>query len=407
MHVIFVEPGFPVNQMEFVRGLHSVGAKVTGVGERPIEGLPPDLRGQMVHYEQVGSVVNEEEMIRVVQSIHEKMPVDRMEATVEAHVMPAARVREACGIPGVSVETTFACRDKPTMKDVLRDAGVPCAQSTGASTPEEAREFAERVGYPLILKPRGGAGAAGIYKVEDAEELEGALTASGVGEGASVAIEEFVEGHEGFYDTLTVDGKIQHDFVTHYYPNVLEAMRTRWISPQFIVTNRIDTAPDYKDVRALGQQVIDALKIQTAPTHMEWFFGPKGLKFSEIGARPPGVGAWDLYCAANEMDLYAEWAMAICWGRTSKKPSRRYSAGIVTLRPDRDGVIASYDGVEEIQNRFGEWIIDFHFPRPGTPTQGVEAGYMANAWMRIRHTDFDELRKMLDEVGETVKVRAQ
>ena len=26
MHVVFVEPAFPVNQQEFVRGLHAVGA---------------------------------------------------------------------------------------------------------------------------------------------------------------------------------------------------------------------------------------------------------------------------------------------------------------------------------------------------------------------------------------------
>mgnify|MGYP003350285868 CR=1 FL=1 len=40
-------------------------------------------------------------------------------------------------------------------------------------------------------------------------------------------------------------------------------------------------------------RVITALGIETSATHMEWFFGPKGLKFSEIGCRPPGVRAWD------------------------------------------------------------------------------------------------------------------
>ena len=61
----------------------------------------------------------------------------------------------------------------------------------------------------------------------------------------SIAVEEFIEGHEGFYDTITIDGQVALDFVSHYYPNVLEAMRTRWISPQFVSTNRIDTAPEY------------------------------------------------------------------------------------------------------------------------------------------------------------------
>jgi len=393
--------------MEFVRGLHAVGAKVTGIGERARDALPADLANQMVHYERVGSVCDEDEMIHTVRKVHEVLPVDRMEATVEAHVLPIARVREACGIPGTSVETTWACRDKPTMKQVLRDAGIATAQSAGASSPEEAREFAGRVGYPLILKPRGGAGASGTFRVDDDAGLEGAIQASGLGHGQSVAIEEFVEGHEGFYDTLTVGGRVTHDFVTHYFPNVLEAMRTRWISPQFVVTNRIDSVDDYAQVRELGRRVIEALRLDTAPTHMEWFFGPKGLKFSEIGCRPPGVGAWDLYCAANEMDLYAEWAMAVCWGRTSRAPSRRYSAGIISLRPDGDGTISGYEGLEQIQREYGEWIIDFHFPNPGTPTQEVEAGYMANAWLRMRHPDYDELRGMLNRVGETVKVKTR
>ncbi len=59
-----------------------------------------------------------------------------------------------------------------------------------------------------------------------------------------------------------------------------------------------------------------------------------------------------------------------------------------------------------MKSHFGEWIIDYHFPREGTPTQPVSAGYMANAWLRMKHPDFDELRSMLDTVGHTVKVQA-
>ncbi len=39
----------------------------------------------------------------------------------------------------------------------------------------------------------------------------------------------------------------------------------------------------------MARRVIKALDIGTSATHMEWFYGPKGLKFSEIGCRPPGV----------------------------------------------------------------------------------------------------------------------
>src|SRR5437762_10412021 len=103
-------------------------------------------------------------------------------------------------------------------------------------------------------------------------------------------------------------------------------MRTRWISPQFVATNRIDQVPAYDEVKVLGRKVIDLLGIGTSATHMEWFFGAKGLKFSEIGCRPPGVRAWDLYSAGNDLDLYKEWAMAIVHGRPGGQASRRFAA---------------------------------------------------------------------------------
>ena len=85
----------------------------------------------------------------------------------------------------------------------------------------------------------------------------------------------------------------------------------------------------------------------------------------------------------------------------------RISAGIIALRPNCDGHITGYQGIEEIQQSFGEQVIDFHLPSPGTPTQGVDAGYMANAWIRMRHPDYDSLRANLNTVGETVKVLAE
>ena len=405
MNVIFIEPSFPLYQKQFVRGLTEAGATVVGIGERPRDWLDSDVGDWLSHYEQVPSVVDVDALESAVRFIQSRIWVDRLEATIEAHVEAAAAVRERCGIPGTSVRTAFLCRDKPAMKEALRTAGVPTAQSDGADSSEELRRFARNTGYPLIIKPRSAAGASGTVKVDNEDELEAALPGLGFQYGNSVAVEEFIEGHEGFYDTISIGGSVALEFASHYYPNVLEAMRTRWISPVFITTNRIDSS-GYDEVKEMGQRVISHLGIETSATHMEWFFGPKGLKFSEIGCRPPGVGAWDLYCAANDMDVYREWANAVCFGRLGTSPSRRFSAGIIALRPDRDGTITGYEGLSEVHDRFGEWIIDFHLPSPGTPTQPVEAGYMANAWMRLRHHDFDELRSILDQVGAIAQVRA-
>src|SRR6185312_2735143 len=389
MNVVFVEPAFPPTQRNFARALAATGAYVIGIGERPGEWLDDELRGWLSEYHQIDNVTNVGHMTDFVRWAQSRLWVDRLETTIEAHTLPVAQVREACTIPGTSVRTAWLCRDKPSMKQALREAGVPTAASTAAAHVDEIYAFADAVGYPLILKPRTGAGALDTTKVD------------------SIAVEEFVEGHEGFYDTLSVHGEPRLDFVSHYFPNVLEAMRTRWISPQFIATNRVDREPDYQQLRDLGRRVNQALGIGTTATHMEWFFGPKGLKFSEIGCRPPGVGAWDLYSAGNEIDLYQAWADAIVHETVWHLPTRRYSAGIVALRPDRDGSITWIEGVDDAQARLGEWVIDAHLPPPGTPTQPVEAGYMANAYVRMRHPDYDVLHGMLDDVGRTVHVHAE
>jgi carbamoylphosphate synthase large subunit len=404
--VIFVEPNFPKNQRQFVRGLAEVGAEVIGIGESPQDFLDEELKSWMVHYHQVPNVVDVGVMTDAVRWVQDKLWVDRLEATIESHTLAAAEVRERCTIPGTSLRTAWLCRDKPSMKEVLRAAGVPTAASTGAENAEQVWAFANAVGYPIILKPRSGAGALDTTRVDNSGELEAALAMFGSKGAGSVAVEEFVEGHEGFYDTLSVDGHAALDFVSHYFPNVLDAMRTRWVSPQFISTNRVDSVGDYQQLRELGRRVVEALGIGTSATHMEWFFGPRGLRFSEIGCRPPGVGAWDLYSAGNDLDIYREWANAVVHGHVATRPSRRFASGIIALRPERDGHISGYSGVEEIQSKYGEWVLDAHLPDPGTPTQPVEAGYMANAYVRMRHPDYDALRGMLDEVGRTVHVYA-
>ena len=141
MNVIFVEPCFPANQREFVRALHAAGANVIGIGERPVEYLGDEVSGQLVDYVQVRSVVHEPSLLAAVRAVQGKVWVDRLEATVEAHIMAAAAVREATGIPGTSVRTAYLCRDKPAMKEALRKAGIACAQSTRATTPGRGARF--------------------------------------------------------------------------------------------------------------------------------------------------------------------------------------------------------------------------------------------------------------------------
>ena len=77
--VVFLEPCFPANQREFVRALHAVGARVTGIGERPKSALDPELSHWLFHYEQVGNVTDDVEVEKVVRWVQQKIEIDRLE----------------------------------------------------------------------------------------------------------------------------------------------------------------------------------------------------------------------------------------------------------------------------------------------------------------------------------------
>ncbi len=406
-HVILLAPHFPANQLRFLRGLKAVGALVSGIIDSPPERTPSVVLDLLDQAEFVPSVTDEEAVFQAVRRIQQRGPwVHRLEATVEAHMRIVASVRERTGIPGVSVKTTELCRDKYAMKAFLSEQGFPCADQRAVSSSDEARQGAAELGFPVILKPRDGAGAAGTYKCTDAASLETAIAESYLDTpGVDLTMEEFLSGHEGFFDTLTVNGEVVFSGVSHYFPNVLEAMRTRSVNPMIIASNRVE-ADTYGELREFGRRVITALDIGTSATHMEWFFGPKGLKFSEIGARPPGVHLWDIYSECNGLDLYEEWARAVCWGDVHATPSRRFAGGLLAIRPTADGVVKGYSGVDQVQARYGQWIFDSHLPPPGSRTQPVEAGYRANAWLHVKHPDFDVLKAMLDDIGRTLVMHA-
>ena len=405
MHVLYLAPEHPRPHREFVRALKEVGARVSGIGHRHPARLDAEIQGLLDDYRAVRSLFDPKAVLAAAEALSRTRTIDRIEATDETLVEVAAGLREPLGCPGLSARTALLCRDKTLMKETLRRAGVPCAASASVASNREALAFAERVGYPLIVKPKAGLGTQGTSRVENGGELLSALAEFRLGTGGSAAIEEFIEGHEGFYDTLTIGGEVRHEYIAHYYPNVLVAMRDRSVCPQIAATNRID-APGYEEVKRIGRTVIEAFGIETSATHMEWFFGPKGLRFSEIGARPPGERIWDLHSIGNELDLYREWASAIVHGHAPGTPSRRYATGSIQVRPSQDGKIVAHRGLDRVLELCGDAIVQSNIPAAGTPTRPMRLGYLENSWFRLRHPDYDHLRSLMDQIGQQLTVHA-
>jgi acetyl-CoA carboxylase biotin carboxylase subunit len=89
--------------------------------------------------------------------------------------LPAACAEEGIAFVGPSEEAMRRSGDKATARALARELGVPINEGSDVvSGEEEAREVAERIGYPVLLKAAGGGGGRGMRRVDAGAELAGA-----------------------------------------------------------------------------------------------------------------------------------------------------------------------------------------------------------------------------------------
>src|SRR5262249_54032576 len=149
--------------------------------------------------------------------------------------------------------------------------------------------FVDEVGLPIVLKPPAGMGCKATWRVNNTDELKGALTAIHAAPDNPALAEEFLRGSEHSFETITIGGKVRFHSLSRYLPTPLEVMETPWI--QWVVVMPKDiTAPEWSDATDLGVRAVTALGLDTGFTHMEWFRRHDGsLAIGEIAARPPGA----------------------------------------------------------------------------------------------------------------------
>ncbi|HSR70021.1 MAG TPA: ATP-grasp domain-containing protein [Acidobacteriota bacterium] len=402
MKVVMISPGFPAEMPFFTAGLAGCGAQVLGIGDQPVQALPELARSHLAAYRQVNSLWDENEVAQAIAGF--QTFIDRIECPWEPGVLMAARLRERFHIEGMREAETVPFRDKERMKQVLDEAGIRTPRHARASTAEEVREAAERIGYPLIVKPIAGAGSADTHRLDDSRQLEEVLSA--IGHVKEVSVEEFIEGDEYTFDTICADGKILYFNIAWYRPRPLIARTVQWISPQTIALRDVD-APHLASGRRMGQAVIQALGFRSGFTHMEWFLKPDGeAVFGEIGCRPPGARSVDIMNWAGDIDLYRGWAEAVCLGRLGQEVRRRYNAAVIFKRAQGQGRIQRVEGLQRLLSEIGQHVVNIDLLPVGAPRRDWKQTLLSDGWVTLRHPDLQRTLEMADRVGTDVQMFA-
>jgi biotin carboxylase len=404
MNVLMLSPGFPVEQPMFTRALAQVGAKVVGMGDQPESALPEMARHALSAYVQVDSFADEHALLTKVQHLASRVKIDLVECLFEPIMTQAARIREMLDLPGMRVEDTIAFRDKEIMKLKLDAAGIRTPRHGNAFTTDQVREHAERIGYPLIVKPIDGAGSQDTYRLENQAELEQIIPL--LGHVPEVSVEEFVDGEDYTFDTVCVDGKVLYFNIAYYRPRALVSRNNAWISQQTIVRRDVG-ADEMAEGRRMGLAVLETLNFKTGFTHMEWYRKPDGeVVFGEIAARAPGVRTVDLMNYACDIDLYRGWADAVCHGRFDQPIERKYFSAGIFKRANGSGIVRNIEGLDRILSEFGQHVCAVNLTPVGSPSRGSRASTLADGFVMLRHPDHETTRIMADRVATEVQLYA-
>lgn len=405
MKVVFLSPVYPPEMIEYTRGLAEVGAEVYGVGDTPREGLPKKVRPYLHDYLQVPRIMDEDDVMDRVSTWLRGKTVDRVLSNWEPLVILAARLRERWGMPGMSVDAVNGFRDKQLMKERVKAAGLRVPKSFRVLTEKETRAAAEKIGYPLILKPIAGAGSADTHKVTSDADLERVLKVMrGVPE---ASCEEYIDGEEFTFDTVCIGGKPAYENIASYLPKPLEMRTLEWISP-VIITVRDMYQKRLQAGVELGRNVLKALNMGDGFTHMEWFLTSKGeAVFGEIGCRPGGAHLVDQMNYTNDIDLFVEWARASVHQRFEAKNPRLYNCGIVFKRAKGEGRVTRIEGLGKWLRDCGEWVVEEKLLRPGTPRRNWKHTLLSDGHVIVRHPEWAEAHRMSFAAATGIRMTAE
>ncbi|MPS79492.1 MAG: ATP-grasp domain-containing protein [Achromobacter sp.] len=200
-------------------------------------------------------------------------------------VRVASRVNHALQLPGVMPNVADRFTDKSQMRQLLLGK-VPMPDFQVVHLLSQALAFGERVGYPLVIKPKSSQSSYGVFKVNNPQDLKDrfneCLAFSTDGE---LLLESFVDGIEVTVEGLSINGQFHALAVSekeHYAFNPCVAKRLSYPPTSF------DSATLSRIVETAAT-VVGTLGLDTGLSHAEYRVKNEIPYLVEVAARGGGT----------------------------------------------------------------------------------------------------------------------
>lgn len=295
-------------------------------------------------------------ILETLDTLQKEISFDGVITSCDYYLVTVAQIAEYLGLPSVSAIATKIANNKAMMREALQRAGLHSPKFARVDNLAGAREAADSLGYPLIIKPTDLCGSLLVQKVATPDELETAFTALHQYElnardqkrENAVLLEEFLDGLEFSVESFTCRGRTGFFGITdkslfgescfvesgHMFPAVLEAEAEEAL---------------YQCVR----NALIAVGYDHGLAHTEVKLTSRGPRIVEINTRAGGNWISELIRhvrGVNPLEYAVRLALGEELDTKIQTAGGSKSAAIQFLIPERAGTIKAVHGWAAAQN---------------------------------------------------------
>ena len=392
MNFVFISPNFPKSYWNFCRGLKNNGVNTLAIGDEEYDNLSSELKNSVNEYYKVSSLENYDEVYRACAYFAFKYGyIDWLESNNEYWLLRDAHLRTDFNInTGIKDDKIAGIKYKSAMKEFYKKAGVKTARyHIVTDNYEEVEKFINEVGYPVVVKPNNGVGAAATYKLSNKEELEYFFAT--YDKNVEYIMEEFINGELLSYDGIAGKNREIIFETAHAYPiPVMDIVNEK----KDVMYYSYREIPE--DLKEAGRKTVQSFDTNSRFFHCEFFrlledkkgLGNKGdIVGLEVNMRPPGGYTPDMMNFANDIDVYQVWANMVVYneGRFDSN-SRPYHCVYAARRDEHNYVYPYSEFTEKYRSNI---VMKERMP-------DVLSGAMGNDMITARFTTLDECFEFID-----------
>lgn len=287
---------------------------------------------------------NAQHMLLAVSHLCRTTQVDRVVPLDDFDLEKAALLREHLRLPGMGETATRYFRDKLAMRKRAAENGIRVPEFTPVFNYEIITQFVDTVPPPWVLKPRLMAGAIGIKKFNERQDVWDGI--HGLGDQQSFfVLERFLPGDIYHVDSIWHRGDMVYAISSAYGTPPLEITTSGGIFTTRILERGSETD---RSLRTMNEKVLRAFQLTDGVSHTEFIRSREDgtFYFLETSARVGGAHISDLIEAATGINFWEEWAKieiasARGTGYAPPRENKDYAGLLVSLArqewPDTSG----------------------------------------------------------------------